>query len=66
MEEVKRTLAGVRKDLGYTQKEMAEKVGINSMTYARYEQGKTSIPFKVAIKIADLAGIRDPRDIKFH
>lgn len=66
MEEVKRTIAGIRKDLQLTQTEMASKLNIPIATYQRYETGKTAIPIDVAIKIADYGNIVDLRDIKFY
>lgn len=35
-----------------TQKEFAEKVGMNAGVYARYERGENDIPLSVAMKIA--------------
>ena len=66
MQEVKRTLAGVRKDLGLSQKQMAEKLGITTLTYSRYERYETTIPTKIAFAIATMAGIENPRSIKFY
>ena len=51
MKEVKRTMAGIRKDLQLTQIEMANKLNIPIATYQRYETGKTPIPIDIAIKI---------------
>ena len=66
MEQVKRTMAGIRKDLQLTQIEMAKKLNIPIATYQRYETGKTPIPIDIAIKVADYGDIVDLRDIKFY
>lgn len=65
MKEVKRTIAGIRKDLNLTQLEMAAKLKIPIATYQRYESCKTPIPIEVAIKIADMGKVKNLRDIKF-
>lgn len=62
---MKRTIRGIRCDLGYTQKEMADKINTPIATYQRYERYEVAIPFEVMIKIADLAKIENPREIKF-
>lgn len=59
-----RTIKGIRADLGLTQHQMAEKLGINIHTLVRYEKGRTKLPFEIVIKIADLGGIADLRQIK--
>lgn len=61
-----RTLKGIRNDLGLTQKEMAEKVGIPYISYQRYENYIHNIPSAVLVKIADMAGIVDVREIKYE
>ena len=66
MNKVRRTMAGIRKDLQLTQIEMANKLNIPIATYQRYETGKTPIPIDIAIKIADFGNILDLRDIKFY
>lgn len=40
-----------------TQKEFAEKVGMNAGVYSRYERGENDIPLSVAAKIARAFGI---------
>lgn len=66
MEKIKRTIAGIRKDLGLTQKEMAEQLGIPLVSYARYEKGVVPTPVEIAVAIADLGGVVDLREIKFY
>ena len=66
MNETKRTIAGIRKDLNLNQIEMAKKLGISTTTLQRYETGKKSVPFNIAIKIADMGGIADLRSIQFR
>ena len=63
--EHKRTLKGLRYDLGLNQKEMADKLGIGLATYQRYEQYKFRIPADILVRIADMSGITDIREIKY-
>lgn len=42
----------LREDADLSQKELAEKLGLYTTTYARYEQGKQEIPFYLAIELA--------------
>lgn len=62
---MKRTIKGLRCDLGLTQKEMAKELGISEGTYVRYENYQTKVPFDVAIKICDLGKIENPREVRF-
>lgn len=66
MNKTKRTIAGIRKDLGLTQYEMAAKLNIPIATFQRYERCETPIPVKVAIEIADLVNVEDLREIKLY
>ena len=43
----------LRKSAGLSQKELAEKIGLNKTTYARYENGELRIPLKTAIRLAE-------------
>ncbi len=63
---MKRTLKGLRTDLGLTQIEMAKKLGVSIATYQRYENYVYKIPSAVLVKIADMVNIVDVRDIKFE
>ena len=42
----------LREDHDLTQKQLAEKLGLYTTTYARYEQGNQEIPFYLAIELA--------------
>ena len=42
----------LREDADLSQKELAEKLGLYTTTYARYEQGNQEIPFYLAIELA--------------
>lgn len=63
---MKRTLKGIRNDLGFTQEQMANELGIPAVTYQRYEVYKSNIPVSIIVKIADLCKIVDIRDIKYE
>lgn len=61
----KRTLKGLRNDLGLTQPQMAKKLGIATGTYINYENFNSKIPYEIALKIADMCKIENLREIKF-
>lgn len=63
---MKRTIKGLRNDLGLTQKQMAEKLGISEMTFVRYENNIAKVPYKIAIMICDMCKIENPRDVDFN
>lgn len=42
----------LREDKDLNQKELAEKMGLYTTTYARYERGEQEIPLYVAIELA--------------
>ena len=63
---MKRTIKGLRNDIGFTQKEMADQLGVPISTYQRYENYMYKIPSSILVKIADLAGIVDVREIKYE
>lgn len=60
-----RTIKGLRSDLDYTQKEMAEVLNVPLATYQRYENYKTKIPTEVIDKIMDLSGIESLKEIRY-
>lgn len=61
-----RTIRGLRNDLGMTQKEMADKLDVPIASYQRYETySAEKIPFEVILKLADLTGLQDLRQIKY-
>lgn len=60
-----RTMKGLRNDMNLTQEQMAEKLGIHASTYISYENNQSRIPYKIALKFADVVGISNLRDIKF-
>lgn len=66
MNKGKRTLKGIRCDLGLTQKEMAEKLGTTFISYQRYENYLSRMPSTILVKVADLAGIVDVREIRYE
>ena len=49
-------LKQLRKDLGYTQQELAYALGIQWSRYHKYELGKNEPPFEILIKLANLSG----------
>ena len=49
-----------------TQKQMAEKLGITTATYQKYEAYTAKIPAAVLVSVADMAGIVDVREIKYR
>lgn len=50
--EIAIALTQLRKELGYTQRELAEKVGKPQSTIARIENGTVNVSFKVLYEIA--------------
>lgn len=60
----KRSIKGIRCDLGFNQTQMAEKLNISVPTYQRYETGKSKIPFEIVVAICKFANIENPLIIK--
>lgn len=47
----------LRRSQGLTQKEVAEYLGINHLTYRGYENCKSSIPLCVLVRMADVFNV---------
>lgn len=47
----------LRKDSDMTQAELAEKLGLYTTTYARYERGEQEIPLYIAVEIAKIHNV---------
>lgn len=62
---MKRTILGIRSDLGLSQEEMSKRLNLSVPTYQRYEKYENKIPVEVVVKIADMVGIVDIREIKY-
>lgn len=59
------TLKQARKRYGgYTQKELAELVGVSEMTISNWETGKTSPSIRLWRKVADVLGVA-MQDLEF-
>jgi len=54
-----------RKDIGLTQQEMAEKLGIARATYTNIERGTKNPSFKVALMIKKLLKCSDDKIFEF-
>lgn len=54
---MKFTLKQARNYAGLTQEEVAKKLGISTLTYSKYERGKSDISAKQAKKFSKLVGI---------
>ncbi|MGE5494581.1 MAG: helix-turn-helix domain-containing protein [Burkholderiales bacterium] len=50
-------LRSLRKYRGYTQQEVAIKLGIDRTTYNKYETGKSEPDYDILCKLADLFGV---------
>lgn len=53
---VKQNIQKVRKGLGYTQQEMAEKLGISRTAYRNLEKGETKVYSDHISKMAEISG----------
>lgn len=47
----------LREDNDYTQKDVAQALGIDFRQYSRYEKGTNQIPINYLIKLADFYGV---------
>lgn len=54
---MKRTLKGIRVDLGYTQEDMAKAMGVSIVTWNKKEKGKVPLLALELIKISQLANV---------
>lgn len=50
-------LKELRKERGWTQKQCAEKIGLNSVTYLHYENAQREPPLQVLVELARLFGV---------
>ena len=48
----------VRKEKGFTQKELGEKLGLTEATFNRYETGRQNLTLDTLQKIADVLEVR--------
>lgn len=62
---MKRTIVGLRKDLGMTREEYAKALGIKKNTLCRYEQGKSIPDVYVAIKIVKLSKLDSVEEVEW-
>lgn len=51
-------LKAIRKSKGYTQKELAEKLGISNSTLAHYESGLRKITLEMFLKILEVCNYK--------
>ena len=58
-------LQDLRKQNGLTQEEISEKLGISQQTYCNYEKDGSSIPLKMANKIAEILMV-DPSEFFYQ
>lgn len=59
---MKSSLMKLREEMGFSQKGMAKRLGINESTYNQYESGARGIPADVARAACDILGV-DTDDI---
>ena len=50
-------LRGIRQEKGYTQKEVADALNLQTVTYNRYETGARDIPVTILTDLADFYGV---------
>lgn len=50
-------LAAIRKEKGFSQGELADKVGSTAITIGRYERDEVKPPLEVAAKMANVLGV---------
>lgn len=54
---MKRSLKGIRVDLGLTQEEMAKAMGMSLVTWNKKERGKSSLSALELIKISQISNV---------
>lgn len=54
--EISSTLLKMRKSKGYSQQELADRLGIPRSTYATYEQGVRETSMEILMKVCDICG----------
>ena len=59
----KKMMQSLRETANLTQTEIAQKVGISTMSYHRYECGERIPDVKTAIRISDALGVEDIRKL---
>ena len=59
MQTKREELIKLRKQRGYTQEEIAEKLGISRSAYANYEHGRNEPSLEMAIKILEILRYKD-------
>ena len=47
----------LREDADLSQRQLAEELGMNLITYGRYERGLRDVPFSIAIRLAKYYGV---------
>lgn len=58
--DISKEISAVRKKLGFTLKEMGEKLGMNMFTFANYEHGRSMPPADVYLRIVNLLDSEEP------
>lgn len=54
---LKDNLAGLRKERGYTQEEIAEMTGVSRQTYAKWEKGRTVPDAEKVKRLSEIYGV---------
>lgn len=56
-EEIAKNIRFYRKKSGFTQKALAEKIGVNNSAVSNWESGQNSIDIEVLCKVCDVLGV---------
>lgn len=62
--EIKEVIQSTRKEKGYTQREMADKLKISQPAYSYYEKGNKPLPTNQLKKVLEILEL-NPEDISF-